>query len=178
MKKIILICGLISGFILTAMMVISTALCYINENFEGNMALGYASMVLAFSIIFVGIKNYRDKYSGGQISFGQAFKIGLYITLIASTMYVLVWLIDYYVFIPDFMDKYTAHVLREAKSDGISSTELSTKATEMEKYKEMYKNPLLVILFTYLEVFPIGVVVSLLCALFLKRGNRTQIQPA
>lgn len=178
MKKVILVCGLIAGFILTAMMVVSTALCYLNDNFEGNMALGYASMVLAFSVIFVGIKNYRDTYSNGLLSFGKAFKIGLYITLIASTMYVIIWLIDYYFFIPDFMDKYTAHVLKEAKIAGASSAEMATKTQEMENYKEMYKNPALVILFTYLEVLPIGLVVSLICALFLKKGDRSQIQPA
>ncbi|GAB3329722.1 hypothetical protein GCM10027299_33520 [Larkinella ripae] len=176
MKKIILICGLISGFILTAVMVVSTAFCYLTNTFESNMALGYASMVLAFSVIFVGIKNYRDKYSDGTISFGQAFKIGLYITLISSSLYVLVWLIDYYVFIPDFMDKYTAHVLREAQSDGASPAELATKAGEMENYKAMYKNPLLVVLLTYTEVMPIGLVISIICALLLKKTN--QAQPA
>ncbi|MFC5413053.1 DUF4199 domain-containing protein [Larkinella bovis] len=174
MKKIILICGLIAGFILTATMIISTALCYANENFESNMALGYASMVLAFSLIFVGIKNYRDNYNHRVISFGKAFKIGLAITLIASTMYVLVWLVDYYVFIPDFMDKYTAHVLKEAKTAGASATELATKADEMNGYKEMYKNPLMVVLLTYFEVLPIGLVISLICAFLLKKNNQTQ----
>ena len=178
MKKIILICGLISGFILTAMMVVSTTMCYVNDNFESNMALGYASMVLAFALIFVGIKNYRDKYNDGIVSFGKAFKIGLYITLIASSMYVIVWLIDYYLFIPDFMDKYTAHVLKEAKNAGASPTELVTKTQELEQYREMYKNPVLVVLLTYLEVFPIGLIISLICALLLKKGNHSQTQPA
>ncbi|MGA0559355.1 DUF4199 domain-containing protein [Larkinella sp. VNQ87] len=174
MKKIILVCGLIAGLILTAVMVISTAMCYQNENFEGNMALGYASMVLAFSLIFVGIKNYRDNYNDRVISFGKAFKIGLFITLIASTMYVLVWLIDYYLFIPDFMDKYTAHVLKEAKTAGASATELTAKAQEMKGYKEMYQNPLMVIVLTYAEVVPVGLVISLICAFLLKKNNRMQ----
>ncbi|WP_460634538.1 DUF4199 domain-containing protein [Larkinella harenae] len=174
MKKIILICGLISGFILTAVMVVSTALCYANDKFESNMALGYASMVLAFSIIFVGVKNYRDKFSNGTLSFGKAFQIGLYITLIASSMYVLVWLVDYYLFIPDFMDKYTAHVLRETQSEGASPAELTAKAQEMKGYKELYQNPLMVILLTYAEVVPIGLVISMLCALLLKKKPQVQ----
>ncbi|MFD1142322.1 DUF4199 domain-containing protein [Larkinella insperata] len=178
MKKIVLICGLISGFLLTAMMVVSTAMCYLNDDFKGNMVLGYASMVLAFALIFVGIKNYRDKHNNGVVSFGKAFRIGLSITLIASSMYVIVWLIDYYLFIPDFMDKYTAHVLREAQNDGISPADLSTKTQELQQYKEMYKNPLFVVLFTYLEVLPIGLLISLICALLLKKGNRSQVQPA
>ena len=176
MKKIILVCGLIAGFIITAMMVTTTAVCYHTESFESNMVLGYASMILAFSLIFVGIKNFRDKYNGGFISFGKAFKIGLYITLIASTMYVVVWLIDYYIFIPDFMDRYTAHVLKEARMDGATSTELAKQAGEMQSYKEMYKSPVMVILLTYSEVIPVGLVVSLLCALLLKRNTSKQVQ--
>jgi len=110
MKRNILICGLISGAIVAILMVFTSMACYKNEDFESSMVLGYASMILAFSLVFVGIKNYRDKFNHGEVSFGKAFKIGLYITLIASTMYVVVWLIEYYLFIPDFMDKYTAHV--------------------------------------------------------------------
>jgi len=101
MKKIILTCGLISGVILCAIMIATTMACYSSGNFEGGMVLGYTVMILAFSLIFVGIRNYRDKYNSGVIAFGKAFKIGLYIALIASTMYVAVWLVEYYLFIPD-----------------------------------------------------------------------------
>ena len=103
MNRIVVICGVISGALVSTFMVCSMAVCYQKEAFEGNMLLGYAAMLLSFSMVFVGIKNYRDKYSGGSVSFGKAFKIGLYITLVASTVYVIVWLIDYYIFIPDFI---------------------------------------------------------------------------
>ena len=161
--------------ILAAFMVVVTAICYKNEDFESSMVLGYASMILAFSMIFVGIKNYRDRFNNGFVTFGKAFKIGLYITLIASTIYVLVWLIDYYLFIPDFLDKYSAHVLREAKTAGASPVEMQEKVDEMGGYKEMYKNPLLVILLTYTEVLPVGLVVSIISALILKRKSNQQI---
>lgn len=169
MKKNVLVFGLISGVIITGMMLYSAGRIYNQAEFKSNDVLGYAAMIVAFSFIFVGIKNFRDRYNNGLISFGKAFKIGLYITLIASTIYVVVWLIDYYLFIPDFIDKYTVCVLKDAKSDGATSLELEKKATEMAKFKDMYKNPLFVILITYSEVFPIGLVVSLISALILKR---------
>ncbi len=178
MKKNVLVFGLISGFIISAMMVISIAICYARQNFEGNMVLGYAAMLLAFSLIFIGVRNFRNKYNNGVISFGKAFKIGLYIALIASTMYVLVWLVDYYLFIPDFMDKYTAHVLRQAQSEGASAQEMQQKTAEMAKYKEMYKSPLGVILFTYLEILPIGLIVALISALILKRKSKGPVVAA
>jgi Trp operon repressor len=172
MKKIVLVCGLISGLIIASMMVITVAICYNTGNFEGNMALGYAMMLIAFSLIFIGIKNYRDKHNNGIISFGKSFKIGMYITLIASSIYVLVWLVDYYVFIPDFMEKYTAMVMNQTKAEGASQAELTQEAAKMESYKEMYKNPLLVVLLTYSEVVPVGLVVTIISSLILKRNTR------
>lgn len=169
MKKNVIVFGLIAGLIVSVLMVLSIAKCYSDPNLEHSMLIGYASMVLAFSFIFVGIKNYRDKYNDGLITFGKAFKIGLYISLIASTIYVMVWLIDFYVFIPDFMDRYVAQAIREAKSSGASAAELAKQAKELAANQQMYKNPVMVVLFTYMEILPVGLLVSLVAALILKR---------
>src|SRR5215210_668865 len=91
MKKNILIYGLIAGVIVSVLMLLSMnyiSHCEGNVDYTTSMVIGYASMLLAFSLVFVGIRNYRDKYNGGVISFGKAFKIGILIVLIASTMYV------------------------------------------------------------------------------------------
>jgi uncharacterized membrane protein len=169
MKKNVTVFGLIAGLIVSTLMVLSMARCYSDPNLEHSMLIGYASMVLAFSFIFVGIKNYRDKYSDGLITFGKAFKIGLYISLIASSIYVIVWLIDFYVFIPDFMDRYVAQALREAKASSASAAELAKKTKELASNQELYKNPIMVILFTYMEILPVGILISLVAALILKR---------
>ena len=169
MKKNVLVFGLIAGSILTFWMVYSTSVCYNNPEFESNDTLGYAGMLLTFSLIFVGIKNYRDKHNNGVISFGHAFKMGFYISLIAATMYVGAWLIDYYIFMPDFLDSYTTHVLYQASLDGATQPELDEKAAEMETFRELYKNPLFVVLISYAEVLPVGLLISLISALILKR---------
>lgn len=169
MKKNVWVFGSIAGLIITAFMLYAAFQCYTNPDMQSNDVVGYAGMIAVFSLVFVGIKNYRDKYNGGAISFGRAFKTGVYITLIASTMYVVVWLIDYYVFIPDFLDKYIPHVLKDAKEGGATQQELNDKAAEMANFKELYKNPLFVVLITYVEVFPVGLIISLISALILKR---------
>jgi hypothetical protein len=171
MKRTVITCGIISGLIVGGLMLISIGTCYNDENFEGSMWLGYASMLLAFSLVFVGIKNFRDKYNGGVISFKKAFLTGLYITLISSTMYVIAWLIDYYIFVPDFMDQYGNYMLRTAKEKGVSAAEYQQEVEKMQSYKDMYKNPLFVILFTYFEILPLGIVISIIAALILKRKN-------
>jgi hypothetical protein len=160
------------------MMLISIAICYRSGNYEGNMVIGYATMLLAFSLIFIGIRNYRDKYKNGVITFGKAFKVGLYITLVAGTLYVLVWIIVYYLFIPDFMEKFTEGVIKQARLSGASQLEIDKKVTEMNSYKEMYKNPVLVVLLTYAEILPVGLVVTLISALLLTRKTGRQLQEA
>ncbi len=108
MKKNIIIYGLIAGIIVSVLMLSTVnyiSHCEGNVDYGTSMLIGYASMLIAFSLVFVGIRNYRDKYNGGVISFGKAFKIGSMIVLIASTIYVVAWMIDYFFFIPDFAEK-------------------------------------------------------------------------
>lgn len=169
MKKIVWVCGLIGGIIVSTVMAVSIGRCYDTNNYEGNMLIGYASMLAAFSLIFVGIRNYRDRYNNGVISFGKAFKTGLFIALIASTMYVITWMICYYFFVPDFAEKYGANMINTLKSSGASQVEIDSKTKDMAEFAKMYKNPLFVILMTYIEILPVGLLVSLVCALILKR---------
>lgn len=170
MKKNILIFGLISGLIVSVMLAFSTLSCYSKKDFSGNMVLGFTVMILAFSFIFIGIKNYRDKFNNGVVSFGKAFNIGLMIALIGSTLYVVTWLIVYYNFIPDFIEVYTVHVLNETKAAGASAAELAKQTSQMNNYKEMYKSPIGVILLTYMEILPVGLIITILSALILKRS--------
>ena len=167
MRKIVLIFGLIIGTILCANMIVMVNMMYSNPDFKGNDVLGYAAMVVLFSLIFFGVRNYRNKYLDGFISFGKAFKTGALIALLGSTMYVVVWLFYYYLLVPDFIDVYTSYVL-----DNCSEADLQTKTAEMANFREMYKNPLFVILITYSEVLPIGLIVALVSSLILKRKKQ------
>ncbi|PJJ79225.1 DUF4199 domain-containing protein [Mucilaginibacter auburnensis] len=169
MKKNVLIFGSIAGLILLIVLLTSTIACYSSDNYNGNMWLGYGSMLVAFSLIFVGIKNVRDKVNNGFITFGGAFKVGILIALIASTVYVVTWLFEYYLIMPDFMDKYIAHVLREAAKNGATAADLKAKKDDMAGYIDMYKTPFGVIVMTYLEVLPIGLIIAAIAALILKR---------
>jgi len=172
MKRIVIVCGLIAGLIVTAMLVTTMVISKASGKIEGSMLLGYATMILAFSLIFVGIKNYRDKYNQGIIRFGKAFRIGLYITLIASTIYVIAWLITYFFYIPEFGEKYTEQMIEELRAGGASPQEIAGKAKEMARFTEWYKNPLFNALITYTEILPVGLIISLISALVLKRHSK------
>jgi hypothetical protein len=174
MKKNVIVFGLISGGIVSGLMILFTGMCS-NSDYDTSMLLGYASMILSFSFVFIGVKNFRDKYNDGLISFGKALKVGLLITLISSTMYVLTWLVEYYFFIPDFMDKFSEHMISQAQQSGASAEQIAAQTAEMAQYKEMYKNPLFVILLTYAEILPVGLVVTAITALILKRRSKPAI---
>ncbi|RYU92111.1 DUF4199 domain-containing protein [Mucilaginibacter terrigena] len=169
MKKNVIKYGLLAGLIVSVWMLGSIAYCYSTGKFEGSMILGFASMIIAFAVMYPAIKNYRDKQNGGVISFGSAFKMALLIAFIGSTIYVAVWLVDYYLFIPDFMERYSAHIIEKAQNSGASATEIAAKVKEINSMKGWYDSFIGVVLMTYMEIFPIGVVVSLITALILKR---------
>ncbi len=171
MRKTVLTCGIISGLIVS---VIMTASMVYYRTHPGNisnstsMAIGYLSMLIAFALVYVGIKNFRDDKNGGTISFGKAFRIGLLIALISSTMYVIAWSLLYNLYMPDFMDKYAEQAMKQS-GDGMSAAKLAETNAEMESYKQMYRNPFYFVLLTYAEILPVGILVSLICALILKR---------
>jgi hypothetical protein len=175
MKKSIILHGLIGG-------VISISGFFFMELYNGNshnelsMIVGYASMLLAFSLIFVSIKNYRDNKNGGVISFGTAFKNGLLIALVTSTVYVVAWLIYNTYFSPDFIEKYTEATLVNMAKEGKSAAEIQAQANEMKEFAKMYKNPFFKAAMTYAEILPVGIIVSLLAALILKKKPH-QAQP-
>lgn len=164
MKKIVWNFGLVIGVILSANTIVMMRMMKTNSGFEGNEVVGYAAMVVLFSLIFFGIRNYRKQQAGGVISFGKAFKTGFLIALLGSTIYVVVGLLYMKFFMPDFIDLYIAHVL-----ESTSPEELQAKSAEMASFKEMYKNPFFAILISYFEVLPIGAAVALISALILKK---------
>ena len=172
MKKIVMICGLISGGIVSGLMGLSMLMYNNNSDLKHSEVLGYATMILAFSLIFVGIKMFRDKHNGGTVTVGKGFLIGLYITLIASTMYVAVWALEYKYVFPDFMEKYSAQMISQVKSSGASPDKVDATLKQMAMYRDMYKNPVFFTLMTYAEILPVGLVISLVSALILKRSDK------
>lgn len=175
MKRTVLIFGAIAGAIVSTFMAIIIATgC---DDSASGYVIGYSSMIIAFAFLFVGVKSYRDRYNQGVITFGKAFLVGLYITLVVSTIYVIAWMIDYHYFIPDFMDKYSAVMIDKARHSGVTQVVLDKKIAEINSMKEMYKNPIFVALITYTEILPVGIVIALITALILRR-NRLKPQPA
>ena len=163
MNNIIVKNGLLGSGIVSALLISITMYMKSNPEKEVSMMIGFAGMLLAFLFVALGIKQQRNA-SNGLISFGKAFLTGFWITLIISTIYVLVWLVILYNFFPNFAEHYTDMAIAKASPD-----ELTKVTEEMNSFKEMYKNPIMVILLTYMEILPLGIVFSLISALILKK---------
>ena len=163
MNKIVLKNGLFGSSIVTALLLSVTFYMKANPEKEVSMFFGFAGMLLAFIFVVLGIKQQRDT-NNGFISLGKAFLTGFWITLIISTIYVVVWLIIFYNFFPNFAEHYTDMAIAKASPD-----EVTQVTEEMNSFKEMYKNPIMVILLTYMEILPLGIVFSLISALILKK---------
>ena len=174
MKRTVIIYGLIAGAVVSLFMtttMLLTAKDGAVHTGASSMVIGYLGLLIAFTFIFVAIKSYRDKENNGAVSFGKAFGMGLLISLIASTLYVATWAVVYHNFLPDYMDKYCAAMIEQAKAS-LSGAALQEKIDEINKAKEMYATPLGFTLFTYAEILPVGILVSLVAALVLKRKER------
>lgn len=173
MKRIVLVFGLISGALM-ALFMFGTMPFIDKIGFDRGYVVGYTSMVLAFMLIFFGIRSYRENVGGGAITFGRAFVVGILIAVISSVCYVIAWQILYHFFMPDFFEKFSAHVIEKARASGASTEVLQAKTQEMEQIKRLYGNPVLHVLFTFLEPFPVGLVITVISAAILRKKKVAQ----
>lgn len=167
MKKTIVTFGLISGAISSVMMIATVPLA---KHGSGSLVLGYTTIVLSLLLVFFGIRAYRDNQGNGQISFGKAFAVGISITVISCLCYVITWEVLSVNFYPDFADKYAAQVIEKAKASGASRAALEAKIQEMNKFKQQYKNPFFRLAMTFIEPFPVGLLITLISAAILRKN--------
>ena len=173
MRNIVLRFGLASGALLVAVSAVMMPLCMQGViDFEHNEIIGYTAMVLAFLMVFFGVRSYRETVAGGAIGFGKAFQVGLLITLITCAMYVIAWEITYFNFFPNFLDQYSAHVIAKMRSTGASEAAIRETTAKMADLAKHYTNPLFNSAITFMEVFPVGLIMTLISAAILRRKPR------
>lgn len=173
MRKIVWTFGLLCGGLITLFLWIMMFLMQKDVlTFDNGDLVGYASMVVSLSMIFFGIKSYRDRHQNGSIKFLTGLQIGLLISVIASIMYATGWEI-YYQSNSDvknnFMNEYTDYCLKKMKNEGASEADIEKAAKDMNDMKEMYQQFLPRFGITLMEIFPVGLAVSLISAGILRR---------
>lgn len=161
-----LVYGAIAGAIVIA--VITIGLATGMPSHASSEIFGYLVMLVALSLIFVGIKRYRDVEGGGVIKFGRAFAVGAGTAAVAAIVYVIGWETFLATSGGDFMAQYTAATLQRMQDAGAAPAEVAAKAAEMRGVADMYRNPLFRVGITFTEIFPVGLIVALISAAILR----------
>lgn len=172
MKKTVLTFGLISGAILSVMMLVTVPF-QDAIGWDRGEILGYTTMLLAGLLIYFGVRSYRDLV-GGELSFGRALAVGAMIAAVSSACYVATWELIYYKVSPDFTQRYQAHMIEKAKASGASQAEIDKQVADAQKFTELYKNPVINSAITFLEPLPVGLVIALVSAAVLGRRRKTK----
>ena len=176
MKKTVFTYGLITGAIAITLMIGSMLLIGGRggqaPDFDKGMLLGYTAIILSFVLIYFAQASYRDNVGDGYISFGKAFQVGILVTLIASILYSLVWVLVADMVAPDFLEQYQAYELNKMKEAGASAEAIAKSTAEMNKMAVEYKKPWVKAAYTFLEPFPVGIVVTVISSFLVRIKNR------
>ena len=169
MRRIIAIYGIIAGIIVAVGMQIGINL--VSDHGAFGMVVGYLTMLVALSMVFVGVKRYRDTARGGVIRFWPAFGLGLGIAGVAGLCYVAGW--EAYMYATDytFMDVYMTQALAAKAAAGASAADIAKFGAEMAALKVQYANPLFRMPMTFAEIAPVGIIVALVSAVILRNSR-------
>ncbi len=175
--------GSILAFGVAAGLLVAVPMCLMVANSEPGSAghsqlVGYLTMMVALSLIFVGVKRYRDRVLGGVIRFGTALGIGLGISAVAGVVYVIGWEITLAATDFEFVDSYAAAAVEAKRASGATPAEVAKVAADMAGFKLQYMNPWFRMPITVIEIFPVGVSISLVSAALLRNSRFLPARPA
>ena len=148
--------------------VITASIAFNTPSHATSVWFGYLVMLVALSLIFVGVKRYRDVECGGVLKFGRAFGLGVAIAAVAGLVHVLGWELYLAVSGRDYMAEYSALTVQDMRSSGATPAAIEAKIAEMEALAVQYRNPLFRIPVTFIEIFPVGLLVALVSAALLR----------
>ncbi len=172
MKNIVIIYGVTAGLILSLMVFVIMEISQLKSIDGTGKWIGNVFMITAFSFIYLGIKNFRDKHSGGIINFNRAFRIGLLITLLASVCYSVTWLVYYNFIDSSYIDNSTETFIKQLQSGDIPAVEIENDIKAYRENMDNYKKPGVMAFYTFMEMFPVGLVISILCGFLMRRKAR------
>jgi hypothetical protein len=179
MKKVVLTFGLIAGLIIGGLVWVTAVL--VDRGVIGFNRLefvGYASMLIALSMVFFGIKSYRDNSAPRTLKFWKGVQVGVLISVIASVLY---WggAISYGIVNPGFderfMKQFTELKVVKLQEQGAPQAQIDAAKAEVDMMAGLFKNPVLFFLVCMMEILPVGIIVTLVSAALL---GKKEVLPA
>jgi hypothetical protein len=176
MKKSVLRYGGFSVLFMTLFFLADDFLLGKVLDYNGREIVGWAGILIATLFIWFGIKYYRDRQNNGLLTFGEGMKLGLLILIFPSICFG-VFNVIYVMANPEFMDSYYQFKLSEIPA-GLSAAEKQAQIAEITKEKEFFASPAIQFLVMFASVFAIGLIMTVISALTLRRSGKTRVQPA
>ena len=167
MQKIALTYGVLSGTITIATLILGIVVSN-GSSFLSSELFGYLTMLVALSMIFIGIKRYRDQELGGVIRFFPALAMGLAIAIIAGIMYTLVW--ELYSLSNDYayINGYVNSAIEAKKAAGLTAEKLAQEIATLEEMRSDYGKIYIRMPMTFMEIFPVGLIIAIVSAAVLQ----------
>ena len=166
-KKTVLTFGVISGAVSSAMMLATLPFMH-QIGFDKGLIVGYTGIVASFLLVWFGIRSYREQ-SGGALTFTRGFTVGILITLISCVFYVATWQLIYFKLQPGFMDRWESYAVDKVRADGGTPEAIEATRRQMRTFKALEDNPLTNAAYTFIEPFPVGLLVTVISAAILRR---------
>lgn len=174
MQKIVLRYGLYAMLLIIALSALEFFVLHDLLSDTLQEVLGYLTMLLSMVFVFLGIRQYRDKWNNGQLSFGQGLKVGILIILIPSVAFGLFDLLYTEVIHPGWVDEYYTNYIARLKTS-TPPDQLEAALKKANAQKEMFSNPLYQFLLMAATVFIIGLIVTIISALTLRRRKTATV---
>jgi hypothetical protein len=163
MLNLILAFGLAAGLLVAVPMCVMVSMSE-TGSVGHSYVTGYLTMLVALSLVFVGVKRYRDRARGGVIGFGAALGVGLGISVVAGVVYVIGWEITLAFTDYAFVNDYAAAMVEAKRASGASAAEVAKVVADMAAFKVQYMKPWIRMPMTFVEIFPVGLLISLVSA--------------
>lgn len=171
MRRAVVTFGVISGVVSAGLLLASVPFMD-RIGFDRGAIVGYSAMVLAFLFVYFGIRSFRDREQAGAITFSRALAVGLMITVVSCCFYVAAWEFIYFRLTPDFGKKYASYAVEQYRASGASAEAVEKMKAEMADFSVKYDQPLYNASVTFLEPLPVGVLVTVISAVLLRRKRR------
>jgi hypothetical protein len=154
------------GVILAVVVIIFSLIIFL-INVDRQSWINYFSYVIIVVGIYIAQLNYRNKYLNGFISYGQAFKVG-FIMMIYVGIVMAIWTYIFTKFIDPGSIEEALRISEERMIDrGMSDLEIE----QSWPFVKSMNNPVAWTIFALLGNILLGVVISLITAIFVKKED-------
>ncbi|MCK9400841.1 MAG: DUF4199 domain-containing protein [Bacteroidales bacterium] len=161
------------GVIIALAIIVFSLILFLLNLSKGN-GLEYLSYLILLAGLFLAQTNFRNKYQGGFIEYGKAFTVGLLTSLFLSVIMGIYTYIFFQYIDPGAMEEAMTMTEQKMMDRGMSDMDIEQGMAIARKFQSvgMYT------FFAIVGNFIVGIIISLITAIFVKKENTDLGQPA